>query len=60
MGEPWDLASGPLGGQGGELGETVQNDWSLETEAWFPLPGWGEEAANEAERRPLPARRIRS
>lgn len=43
--------------------ETVQSDWSLAAEDAGDevcTPGWGEEAANEAERRPLPARRLRS
>lgn len=31
-----------------------------EIEARLALPGWGEVAVNEAERRPLPARRIQS
>ena len=63
--EPGDFAPGPSGGQGGGLGRQCRTTgrWRQrrrEIKARLALPGWGEEAANEAERRPLPARRIQS
>ena len=65
VGEPGDLAPGSSGDRGGDLGRQCRTTgcWrqrGQEIEARLALPGWGEVAVNETERRPLPARRIQS
>lgn len=63
--EHGDLAPGPWGSRGGRHGEEdhVERLVAGGRERRRPrvaLPGWEEEAWNEAERRPLPARLIPS